>query len=325
VQIADESPARAEWLLREGEFERRLPASERIVVEDERWRLVSERVDVDAGMRVFLHSADVHQPVTLTPRQSDADVWVVANIAIKGAVDLRTLDGLGTTIDGRRSVLFRAAGRAASYSPEPGRPLKLAGYMLRADRIARIFGGEAPEPIRFLIARGPDASVILPGPVSARLKRLAESLFVERLSGALRAIFLEGVVLQLFALQAAGYCMLPPERAAALSPKERKKVRTARERLLSDMCHPPTLGELAAEASMSEKALNAGFRELHGATVFEILRNERLEHARLALETEAVPIKTIAFRVGYNHVSNFITAFTRRFGAPPRQYLRQLK
>jgi AraC-like DNA-binding protein len=85
---------------------------------------------------------------------------------------------------------------------------------------------------------------------------------------------------------------------------------------------PPSLGELAAAAGLTEKRLNAGFRALFGATVFETLRNERLEHARLVLDSEDVTLKAIAFRVGYNHVTNFINAFAARYGAPPRQYRR---
>ena len=46
-----------------------------------------------------------------------------------------------------------------------------------------------------------------------------------------------------------------------------------------------------------------------------------LAHARIAFESGAAPLKEIAFRVGYNHVTNFINAFTARYGAPPRRYL----
>jgi AraC-like DNA-binding protein len=77
------------------------------------------------------------------------------------------------------------------------------------------------------------------------------------------------------------------------------------------------VGELAATAGMSESALNAGFRALFGGSVYEILRDERLEHARIALETTDTPVKQIAFRVGYNHVTNFINAFTTRYGTSP--------
>jgi transcriptional regulator GlxA family with amidase domain len=90
--------------------------------------------------------------------------------------------------------------------------------------------------------------------------------------------------------------------------------------LLGDMRRPPSLGALAAAVGLSEKRLNAAFRACFGGTVFETLRNERLAHARLALKTEPIPLKQVAFRVGYNHVTNFINAFSARYGEPPRRY-----
>ena len=57
--------------------------------------------------------------------------------------------------------------------------------------------------------------------------------------------------------------------------------------------------------------------------MFETLRNERLEHARQVLQSDKVSLKEASFRVGYNHVTNFVSAFTARYGAPPRQYLEQ--
>jgi AraC-like DNA-binding protein len=99
-------------------------------------------------------------------------------------------------------------------------------------------------------------------------------------------------------------------------------VREARARLRADMRDPPSLGVLAQMVSLSEKKLNAGFRAQFGATVYETLRNERLEHARLVLEQGGLSLTDVARRVGYNHVSNFISAFTARYGAPPRRYLR---
>jgi AraC-like DNA-binding protein len=86
---------------------------------------------------------------------------------------------------------------------------------------------------------------------------------------------------------------------------------------------PPTLGELADAVGLSEKRLNTAFRLLFGSTVFEILRNHRLEHARQVLEEDSVALKEIAHRVGYTHVSNFIHAFRARYGTTPQQYLRR--
>jgi AraC-like DNA-binding protein len=38
------------------------------------------------------------------------------------------------------------------------------------------------------------------------------------------------------------------------------------------------------------------------------LRNRRLEHARQALEADAISPKELSRRVGYNHVSSFVHA-----------------
>src|SRR5690606_11869517 len=91
---------------------------------------------------------------------------------------------------------------------------------------------------------------------------------------------------------------------------------------LADMREPPNTARLAVLSGMSEAALNAGFRTMFGGTVYEVLRDRRLDLARIALETTDVPVKQIAHGVGYNHVTNFINAFTRRYGAPPRRYIR---
>jgi AraC-like DNA-binding protein len=94
-----------------------------------------------------------------------------------------------------------------------------------------------------------------------------------------------------------------------------------RSALHDEQSRPPALGELAVAVGLSEKRLNTGFRLLFGATVFETLRNERLEHARIVLRSGEATLKEVAFRVGYNYVTNFVNAFTQRYGAPPRQYV----
>ncbi len=37
-------------------------------------------------------------------------------------------------------------------------------------------------------------------------------------------------------------------------------------------------------------------------------------------ERTDVPVKQIAFRVGYSHVTNFINAFSAQFGRPPSHF-----
>jgi AraC-like DNA-binding protein len=317
-----EAMSNVEWLLREGADERQLRMSERTDIDDERWRAAIERLRIGPGLRVFLTDVEARRDVTVEPRDDGNDRWVGSQVTVTGRADIDFLDGRRTHATADRALLFRPSGRRAAYSLEAGTRFHSAGYTLDIERIVRLFEGDVPAVLRPLLDRDVEVSRIVATRASRQMRTLAGSLFARGLNGPLRTLMMEGAVIQLLAVQAAAAERPPPTQRGAFSPRECAAVAEARERLLADMRAPPSLGELAAAAGLTEKRLNAGFRALFGATVFETLRNERLEHARLVLDSEEVTLKAIAFRVGYNHVTNFINAFAARYGAPPRQYRR---
>lgn len=172
-----------------------------------------------------------------------------------------------------------------------------------------------------LIEGDAEQSRVLAMRTDRSMRRIARGLFGGGLNGALRILMMEGAILQLLAVQAdAAARQGRSRRLRALSPRERDAVHEAHRLLLADMRRPPTLGELAGAVALGEKRLSAGFRLLFGATAFEIVRNERLAQAEMALRSPKASLKEIAFRVGYNHANNFINAFTRQYGEPPRRY-----
>jgi AraC-like DNA-binding protein len=310
-----------DWLLREGAAEAAVRVSERIVFNDDHWRATIERLDVSAGIRVYLTRAEVRRPLTLEPRQQDDDLWLMGHVAVKGRVSVALADGQSVELGPERAALYRPADRRATFTPAPGRSLRLVSYMVRADRLRHIFGEPLPDLLQPLMRETFATSDVLAISVGPPVARLVASLFASPLQGPLRDIFVEGVVLQLLAMktaQAAAHAI-----PGAPSETESARLEEARGRLLADMRNPPNAGDLAIAAGMSETALNAGFRALFGGTVFEVLRDERLEHARIAIETTDRPIKQIAHGVGYGHVTNFINAFTRRYGKPPVRYMRE--
>jgi AraC-like DNA-binding protein len=294
---------------------------ERNVIEGESLRAVIECVDVGAGLRVYLTDATALRDVTVEPRTERTDCWIGSQTTIAGHARIDFLDGAHAEADTRNALLFRAAKRAAAYSLARGTRFQSAGYGLDVMRAARLFDYDVPMALRPLLARDVTASKVISLRQDRWMRELARHLFAHGLNGPLRSLMMEGTVIQLLALHAAALGS-GPAASVPLTHREQQKVREARERLLSDMRNPPSLGALAGLVCLSEKKLNAGFRALFGATVYETLRNERLEHARIALEDGQLALKDAARRVGYNHVSNFICAFTARYGAPPRRYLR---
>jgi len=91
----------------------------------------------------------------------------------------------------------------------------------------------------------------------------------------------------------------------------------------------PTIGRdfgvsaTAVEVGLSLKCLLHGFKEMYGETPVQLLRRERLSLARRLVEEDRLPLKEVAWRVGYHHVTNFVNAFSAEYGVPPRRMGRQ--
>jgi AraC-like DNA-binding protein len=294
---------------------------ERTVIASDNLRAVIECVDLGEGFRVYLTDATAVRDVTVEPRAERSGPWIGSQTTIAGQARIDFLDGAHAEADIRNALLFRAARQAAAYSLSAGTRFLSAGYGLDVERIERLFDGDAPAVLRPLLTHETGPSRVVSMHLNRHMRSAARTLFTRGLNGPLRTLMMEGVVIQLLALQVAAMGS-PPANPITLTRREQGKVYEARGLLLSDMRDPPSLGTLAQMVSLSEKKLNTGFRMAFGTTVYETLRNERLEHARLVLEQGQLSLKDVARRVGYNHVSNFIKAFTARYGVPPRRYLR---
>lgn len=305
-----------EWLLHEPDGGRALKVNARRRINDAQWDAVIERIEAAPGLRVFLTHATIHSEIAMQPRDTETAPWASSAIAVTGHLEIEMPDGLRVTAGPDQAVLFRPSGSNPRYHMKAPQRLRLAGFALRRDRLERIFDGAIPPALLPLLEPDIEASRAICMRATRRLRHLAEGLFAPGMNGPLRLLFIEGIVLQLLACQMSSQV----RPADLLTAREREAVATARRLLLLDMRRPPGLGDLADTVGLSEKRLNACFRSEFGSTVFEVLRNHRLEHARIALESGAAPLKQIAWRVGYNHVSNFINAYTARYGAPPRRH-----
>ncbi|MEI7610544.1 MAG: AraC family transcriptional regulator [Rhodospirillaceae bacterium] len=139
------------------------------------------------------------------------------------------------------------------------------------------------------------------------VRRIAEELReAPYTEGALR-LFLQGKVIELLVagLWASG-------RQAAASVAE-----VARDRLLADPLNPPTVADLALALGLSPRTLSGRFKAFFGMTVPEWLTEWRLVRAKELVVDGATPLAEIAASLGYAHLSNFSSAFSKRFGVPP--------
>lgn len=130
-----------------------------------------------------------------------------------------------------------------------------------------------------------------------------------------RQFMLEGVMLQLL-----GYGLLTEARSQGKSylpaPGERCRLENIRQLLQQQPENEYTLHALAQLAAMSPSSLRSKFRQAYGHSVFDYLRDCRLALARRYLERE-YSVQQSAWMSGYQHASNFATAFRRRYGIAP--------
>lgn len=305
-----------EWLLSYDDQNQPMRSGGHMSFDDANWKAEIEHVELASDLRLFLADAELRDDLTVEPQRAEPELWLGGNIVARGEMTIVIPSGGSVELNPERGALLSLADKRLTMSMVRRQRLRHLAYMVRQDRVRRMVGTDVPQGVQRLLG-GSTAPLELR--TTAALRRIVASAFSHSLVGTLRQTFLEGLVAQAFAFQVSASA---PTRSPRLTGDQIEVLQEARRVLLSNMRTPPSLGELAGRFGMSEKALNQGFRQLFGTTIFETLRNERLDHARIAIEESSLPLKLIAERVGYRHVANFVSAFSRRYGAPPIRYVR---
>jgi AraC-like DNA-binding protein len=80
---------------------------------------------------------------------------------------------------------------------------------------------------------------------------------------------------------------------------------------------PLSLEELGKMFGMSTSTLQRYFKQVTGVPVGDYVRSQKLELARKLLLEEGAAVTQAAYAAGYNHPTNFIAAYKRRYGCCP--------
>ena len=126
-----------------------------------------------------------------------------------------------------------------------------------------------------------------------------------------RALFLQGKVLQLLAECIAARSCIDKETMEADIVKSIVGI------LLIYPFKSPDLPALSAHLGEPQRKLIDIFRAHYGMTITEWLANWRFNYARDQLLKCSMSVREISELLGYGNVSNFTTAFTKRFGVSP--------
>ena len=202
-------------------------------------------------------------------------------LSSRGVVNLEGCDDQVWRDDGRFYVLTPIE-RRTSYDVDAENGWRLVALRLETEALELLASDkDLPEVARqALEGKLDDFSGM--APLSGPLRSLSHALLRSAYGGPMQMLFRQAKVLELLAHQFAAFGGVGDR--PTLSSVELTKVRMVRDRLLAEMQDPPGLDMLARDVGLSAKRLNSGFREMYGTTVFNYLRDARLDAARAAVE-----------------------------------------
>ncbi|MCM3267985.1 helix-turn-helix transcriptional regulator [Paenibacillus elgii] len=94
--------------------------------------------------------------------------------------------------------------------------------------------------------------------------------------------------------------------------------------MLQTLAQPPSLLALSRKISLNDYKLKIGFKEVFEMTVFEFVRRQRMEKARVLLENGSLNVNQAASLEGYNNFSHFSALFKKTYGVNPSNYARDV-
>ncbi|UCJ08196.1 AraC family transcriptional regulator [Chitinophaga pendula] len=156
-------------------------------------------------------------------------------------------------------------------------------------------------------------------PITPKMQALITEIRQCRYPEGLKKLFLQSRVLELLALQCEQLEAVygHKQKCSKLTPADIRKVQLAKEILLSDIQHPPSLTELCRQVGLNEFKLKVGFKEVFHHTVFGYLKAFRMERARTLLANRSMSVTEIAYEMGYASLHHFSNEFKKHFGVSP--------
>ncbi|WP_209400906.1 helix-turn-helix transcriptional regulator [Pseudozobellia sp. WGM2] len=200
----------------------------------------------------------------------------------------------------------------------------LVSVVMTIRKFHSLFSKEA-DYIPFLSADNKDKKYYSQEGVSPAIAVILSQVMNYNLHPSIKELYIKGKVYELIALYFNKSDDADIEQCPFLVDEDNvRRIRKAKEIIISRMAEPPTLSELSEEIGLSLKKLKEGFKQIYGDSVFSFLFDYKMEYARKMLETGQHNVNEVGLKVGYSTASHFISAFKKKYGTTPKKYLMAL-
>ncbi len=214
------------------------------------------------------------------------------------------------------------------YNPQRDLPLNvsmepeswLVSLVISIKKFHALFSQEA-DYITFLSADNKDKKYYKDAPISPSMAVVLNQVMNFNLTPSIKNLYFKAKAFELLSLYFNKSENPDLEQCPFLSDEENiKKIRKAKDIVISRMAEPPSLQELSEEIGLSLKKLKEGFKQIYGDSVYSFLFDYKMEYARKLLETGEYNVNEVGLKVGYSTASHFIAGFKKKFGTTPKKY-----
>ena len=151
---------------------------------------------------------------------------------------------------------------------------------------------------------------------------ILNQMYQQSLNLSMYKLYLRGKIFELMSLYFSKDKEMDIEQCPFLADDNNiKKIKKAKQIVISRMIEPPTLVELAKEVDISLKKLKQGFKQVYGSSVFAFLIDYKMQVSKRLLSSGNYNVNEVALKVGYSTATHFINAFKKKFGTTPKKYL----
>ncbi|RDY59945.1 helix-turn-helix transcriptional regulator [Flagellimonas nanhaiensis] len=158
--------------------------------------------------------------------------------------------------------------------------------------------------------------------VSPAIAVVLSQLMSYNLHPSIKQLYIKGKVYELISLYFNKTEDADLEQCPFLADEDNvRRIKLAKEIIISRMAEPPSLAELSNEIGLSLKKLKEGFKQIYGDSVYSFLFDYKMEYARKMLETGRHNVNEVGLKVGYSTSSHFIASFKKKYGTTPKKYL----
>jgi AraC-like DNA-binding protein len=104
-----------------------------------------------------------------------------------------------------------------------------------------------------------------------------------------------------------------------------ERMKHVQEHIHSHICEDICIEELADVACVTKPYLIRLFKREFGTSPLQYVNNKKVELAQLLLYTTDMPVKEVAYELGFSDHSYFIRMYRKLTGITPQEYRRQLR